>query len=193
MGNSFCVGGLVLQNNTLVRLINPGGYNQPNDTPLEVGGVWDINFVPRPDVIPPHVEDVIVQNKTFVGNQANLSTFLLTLNLDIWHGAPTNIFDGALHWTGSGRGYVNDPDNLPNRSVGFWISDRSLTFDGHHYIYPPDNAFQTPNGLKYVGHSLAVPTIPHGTLMRVSLARWWAPDDVDIERRCYLQQSGWYL
>ena len=36
--------------------------------------------------------------------------------------------------------------------------------------------------------------IPAGTLVRVSLAHWWRPeDDHTGELRCYVQLSGWFL
>ncbi len=28
--------------------------------------------------------------------------------------------------------------------------------------------------------------------MRLSLAKWWKPEDSNVEARCYLQLSGWY-
>ena len=43
-----------------------------------------------------------------------------------------------------------------------------------------------------MGFAPKINKIPAGTLIRISLARWWKPDDVDIEHRCYLQLSGWY-
>lgn len=48
--------------------------------------------------------------------------------------------------------------------------------------------------IPYVGFEPAVDLIPKGTLVRVSLARWWRPHDSppDMEERCYLQLSGWY-
>jgi epoxyqueuosine reductase len=38
------------------------------------------------------------------------------------------------------------------------------------------------------------PTIPAGTLVRVSLARWWRPDanDTSFPERCFVQLSGWF-
>jgi hypothetical protein len=45
--------------------------------------------------------------------------------------------------------------------------------------------------ITYVGFEPAIELITHGSLVRVSLARWWRPDD-DSEERCYLQLSGWY-
>ena len=49
-------------------------------------------------------------------------------------------------------------------------------------------------GLKYVGEESPIKVIPAGTLVRLSLARWWRPEDSEpnFEERCYLQLSGWY-
>ena len=49
-------------------------------------------------------------------------------------------------------------------------------------------------GLKYVGEESPIKVIPAGTLVRLSLARWWRPEksEPNFEERCYLQLSGWY-
>ena len=42
MNNNFaCVGGLVLENNTFVRLLNPGRFNQSVNGPFNIGDVFD--------------------------------------------------------------------------------------------------------------------------------------------------------
>ena len=47
--------------------------------------------------------------------------------------------------------------------------------------------------MPYVGFADPIERIPKGALVRVSLARWWRPDDApDMEERCYLQLSGWF-
>ncbi len=52
-----------------------------------------------------------------------------------------------------------------------------------------DNRYTIP----YVGLKENPPEIiPQGTLLRLSLAHWWTPEDADTEERCYLQLSGWY-
>jgi ATP-dependent DNA helicase RecQ len=46
----------------------------------------------------------------------------------------------------------------------------------------------------FVGFQEPVEVIPAGTLLRVSLAHWWRPrEDADVEPRCYVQLSGWYV
>ena len=64
MANAACVGG-VLENGRYVRLLNAQGYNQNYDTNLEVGQVYSIIFNERPNKIPPHVEDILVQSLTY--------------------------------------------------------------------------------------------------------------------------------
>ena len=58
------------------------------------------------------------------------------------------------------------------------------------YRYPTADDGRT---LTFVGFQQPLPQIPAGTLLRVSLAHWWRPDEMpDGELRCYVQLSGWY-
>lgn len=91
------------------------------------------------------------------------------------------------------RWYTSERTGVPDRSTGFWIPDRELRLrgGGKHYNYVK-GALQ--RGLSHVGEAAATRRIPAGTLVRVSLARWWKPEDADpdFEERCYQQLSGWY-
>jgi hypothetical protein len=193
-GNAACVGGIVLSNNRFVRLLNPGNWDQYADTNLQIGDIWDIQFVDRDDVEPPHIEDIIIQNRQYLRDIGDISNYLRNCGIRIYSGAPGQIFEGRLGWTGNGSGYIGNRENLPENSVGFWISDKDLTLDddGKHYIYPSTITSAQVKRFPYVGFVSAVQVIPKGTLMRISLARWWKPDDLEINERCYLQLSGWY-
>ncbi|WP_179375776.1 hypothetical protein [Winogradskyella wichelsiae] len=50
--------------------------------------------------------------------------------------------------------------------------------------------------LKWVGMVEPLKIIPKGTLIRVSLAKWWPRKnklkDYNVPHGCYLQLSGWY-
>jgi len=192
-GKAACVGGLVLANNRLVRLLNPGNWDQYADTDFDIGDVWDIQFYNRQDVEPPHIEDIIIQSKQYL-RQIDINNHLLNCGVTIFRGSPNQIFNGRLGWTGNGSGYLGNRENLPTNSVGFWISDRDLTLDedGKHYNYHPVDAFTSTKRFPYIGFAPKVNIIPQGTLMRISLARWWKPEDSDLSERCYLQLSGWY-
>lgn len=191
-GKNVCVGGVVLNTNQYVRLLNPGGWYQYADTDLNIGDVWNINFSPSSILKEPHNEDVIIQSKTYVRTIENITDFVLNSNMPIWRGHINNIFESKLQWAKSGAGYLSaNIQNYPNHSVGFWISDESLHFENDHYFYPTGNPL-IKRKLKYKGLPIAINSIPANTLMRVSLAKWWKPEDSDIENRCYLQLSGWY-
>ena len=191
-GKAACVGGMIISNNNFVRLLNPGNWDQYADTDFDIGDIWDIKFVKRKDVDPPHIEDIIIHSKNYLRKIENISDFISNSGVTIFRGSPNRIFNGLLGWTGNGGGYIGDRDNLPDNSVGFWISDKDLELNDKHYHYPSGDEFTPTKRFPYVGFEPTVEAIPAGTLMRISLARWWKPEDSEISERCYLQLSGWY-
>jgi hypothetical protein len=98
-----------------------------------------------------------------------------------------------LGWTGNGNGYISEGKGVPDHSTGFWIPDQDLIFENGHYSYLIKlGGIKLKRSLKYVGFENPIAVIPSGTKVRVSLAKWWHPEDIVIEDRCYLQLSGWY-
>jgi len=187
-----CVGGLVINNNRFVRLLNPGSWDQYADTTFNVGDIWDIRFTTEDDVEPPHIEDVIIHTKRFVRKVEGFTAFIQNIEVPVFRGSAYSIFNGLLGWTGHGSGFIEASGEFPDNSVGFWISDKDLRYDDTHYVYPAPGIYAGTKKLKYVGFENPVEVIPAGTLLRISLARWWKPEDSDMEERCYLQLSGWY-
>jgi hypothetical protein len=196
MSSAACVGGLVLTNNRYVRLLNPGNYNQPTDTELQVGDVYDMEFTNRTILHPPHVEDVIISHKRFVRRISNMHEFLSQRQTIDWNGHVNNLFGGLLNWTNSGTGYIPMAGQMPSKSVGFWIADRDLvrvSFDNNKIRYRYPNG-ATYRNISYVGYQDTLSTIPSGTILRVSLSRIFPPENSEITtpRGYYLQLSGWY-
>ena len=196
MSNAACVGGLVLITNQYIRLLNQGNSNQPMDSDFNVGDIWDINFSNRAILHPPHIEDVVISSKTFLRRIDDIPNLLGERNLVDWQGHIDNLFDGLLHWTDSGPGYIPFGEQMPNKSVGFWKTDKSLikvTFGTRiRFRYPNGSNFR---GISYVGYQEAISSIPLGTILRVSLSRIFPPENSEIEtpRGYYLQLSGWYI
>lgn len=177
-----CVGGIT-ESGVSIRLKQPDG-SFPDSSLYEVGQVWELEFEVRPDH-PPHLEDVLVSNGRLVETQLGLRSHLLG-RIAPKQGPVAILYDGKLGYTGSGSCYVAERLGVPNYSTDFWIPDVNLRFsDNNYYWYGP---YRFP----YVGFVTPIPVIPAGTLVRVSLARWWAPPGIDMEQRCYLQLSGWY-
>lgn len=187
-GNNYCVGGIEIETKRYVRLLTTMGTFQPQNCPYEIGEIWNLEYNYLPDRAP-HIEDVrIIRNNGFVKQIPNFSNYIIE-NCSIWRGNCNVLYEGKLSWK-NGSGYLNNPQNLPNNSVGFWVADKDLNWDGsNYYIYERPRLLNNKR-LKYKGHLPAIPIIYAGTLIRVSLGKWW--DGQDNEPRCYLQLSGWY-
>ena len=194
MTSAVCIGALA-SDGKYIRLLNEGGYNQPLNTEFEVRQVWEVEYEERINKKPPHIEDVIVKSKILRGTlkgEISMLQIVQRFKAAIWKGSPDVLFDGLLQWTDSGSGYVSENGNIPKNSVGFWIPDKDLTkqifYEKVRYNYPK---LTNRKSLPYVGFEQAIDIIPAGTLVRVSLARWWDTNGT-TEDRCSLQLSGWY-
>jgi len=195
--NHVCIGG-VTKDGLLVRLLDESGSNHLDTVDFKIGQVWNIEFDVRENIIPPHIEDVLVKSKIFKENNLIL-LWLIAKKVKIWRGNVNDLFDGKLEWDinrGTSKnflkGYISS-NNLSKNSVGFWISDTDLYLQSLYgkdkYTYSMnDNIYNIP----YVGVTQPIQKIAKGTLIRVSLARWWSKDN-QTEKRCYLQLSGFYI
>ena len=196
MANDACVGGLALDSNRNVRLLRPGGLHQPKNTSFDVGQVWEVEFHQLSSLTPPHVEDVIVTNEHYVGQQPDLRNFLMQ-RVQSWQGGLDKLFDGLLVIEGT-SGYICRRNGIPKCSVGYWLPDNSftMTYKNNKPSYQmsgeSSSRYRRSFSIKYVGFSNPIYRIPAGSLLRVSLARWWVQSEID-EERCYLQLSGWFL
>ncbi len=181
------IGGLTISGQNVSSL-------QPKDTPYEVGDVWELELAEAQEITRPHVEDVVVVRGRKLYTADNLAPRIRKLARP-WQGGLHTLFPGCLQTTSEGYTYIAQSTGLPVMSVGFWLTNKPLHL--HHepepvrYAYTDDDGYATY--LTYVGVAPAVPVIPAGTLLHVSLARWEkSSPDVSREPRCYLQLSGWF-
>ena len=191
-GREVCVGALAADRSNVRLTEDLDSHFLPADTLYEIGQVWELNYSPRNDVIPPHVEDVLVTSGEFSREIPDMAQSLMEW-VTPWRGDVTGLFDGKIQGpTTNGSLFIQD--NVPNQSVGFWIPDRDLAgsytpgMTAFYYYY-------NQTRLPYVGVAHPPPAlIDAGTLVRVSLARWYKPRDAapDFPERCYLQISGSY-
>lgn len=187
--NTVCVGALSVDGSNL-RLTKDEGFPfLPTDTPYEIGQVWDVQYTACRDLQPPHVEDVLVTSAKFLYSRSDLAELILKL-AQPWVGGVSALFEGMVRGpTSSGSAYIQDP--VPSQSVGFWMPDRNVIgrFENTRFYYKYGQ-YRIP----YLGVAEPRATIPVRGLTRVSLARWFKPDDSDTDfpARCYLQISGSY-
>ncbi len=190
-GDWRCFGGLA-EDGRPVRLLNASGFSWRSNIFFQVGQVWTMDLKPPRQVHPPHTEDVLASGYRFLRDEPDLKEHLLR-RIKPWQGGIRRVFEGHLGFSRSGNGYICKRLGIPNHSTGFWIPDRDLVLrdDGKHFDYFEE---RRRHGLSFVGEEPPPRVLPAGTLIRVSLARWWKPADSapDFEERCYLQISGWY-
>lgn len=197
--NRVCVGGWDATNHCSVRLLNEEGFHETiNDCPYNILDLWDIDYQKIQKRPLPHSEDVAVTKRKRLARLKKgfrLVDVLLKYGAHIYEGGIFNVLEGTLLSTDSGSLFVNH-DSCPSNSTCFWICDQDIKrVDFNEKIRYNYNNGTTRFGytIKYVGLEDNPPMIiPKGTLIRLSLAHWWKPEDSEDEERCYLQLSGFY-
>lgn len=195
MGAGACVGAMA-QDGRPIRLLPPGGYCHPPppQCPFEIGDIWDMRLRPRTALDPPHVEDHDEWDAAKVATVApERLAALIRQRVRPITGEPSALFDGRIGYRDSGTGYVPRNGELPAASVQFWITPRALRHepfgDKHRYRMRGSQ----PLWITYVGFAAPVSRLPAGSLVRVSLARWWLNPQCAAEgETCSLQLSGWF-
>ncbi len=186
-----CVGAHDLADFRSLRLYKHDGTYLNEADPIAIGQIWELQYRPKTDLEPPHVEDVIVtrEGAAQVGREPNLAALILQRDV-IWR-TPEELFGGRLHFTGAGSAYVPAEGPLPSRSTGYWLLDMPLQrqqYDGKtRYVRAASTGLRR---ISYVGTAAPRATIPAGTLARVSLSRRFAP--TEQHNGYWLQLSGWY-
>lgn len=203
-GEKYCVGGLDVVSKKPVRLLfeKPDGEHDMFPTEkakewgVDIGATFLMKYEGRKSPIPPHVEDCFLRDINLSSKDLvpDLSGWL-TKNLPqsmIWSGGLGSLFGGKLEFN-KWKAFIEQYPG-PNGSVGFWRPSRSLKAQDDEgavkYIFW-DPLLDKPKYIKYVGVAPHEPTIAAGSLVRVSLARWWDNRGAD-PYRCYLQISGCY-
>ena len=194
MGSGACIGGIT-QAGESVRLISTDmDAHDGAGLEYDVGDVWEIESAPAPGIIPPHVEDIIVHSKRRLPCRTN-PIAVIERFMPPGIGGPEALFDGLTQFTSNGALYIAESGGIPPYSTTFWRADQPLVRDTTskrvRYRYSPEDGGQS---LTFVGFQEPPQSIPAGTLLRVSLAHRWRPDDGSVaEHRCYVQLSGWFL
>ena len=202
MADGFvCVGGVDVDNRRSVRLLDARGRHETAETcPYTIWDIWDIDYYPNQRRPNPHTEDVNVTRRMKMDrvDAPNMSVnrfaeVMLNSNIPIFRGSLFSVFDGKLRRTDKDKLYISKED-VPNYSTCFWINDKQLLSyknDRGRWQYRyTDMSNRYGYTISYVGSAEPLDTIERGSLVRLSLAHWWKPEDSDDEERCYLQLSG---
>jgi hypothetical protein len=196
--NRVCVGGIDLDKSISVRLLDRNRNHEfEKDCLYKIREIYDIEYTHEPRQLP-HSEDIRVLQKKKIDelNQAwSILDILRKQNIQIYSGNIRVTFEGKLNLTEGGALYISE-ENVPQYSTCFWICDREIRRHDFNekirYNYN-DNTRQWGYNIPFVGlEENPAQIISRGTLIRLSLATWWKPENSEVEERCYLQLSGWY-
>ena len=187
-----CVGALSETGENL-RLMGPTCHPELDEKcAFQVGEKWRIWCSPCGERKPPHVEDVAVAQAVRMEVVSDIVDWVLALAKP-WAGGIGDLFERKIHFTANGAGYISK-NNVPPCSTGFWIPycDLRLQEDSHGKL--AYYALSDYRHLSYVGVQEPIEFIEAKRLVRVSLARWWKPEDIadPLEDRCYAQVSGFF-
>jgi ATP-dependent DNA helicase RecQ len=193
-GAGACVGGITEDGESVRLIACDAASNERAGLEYEVGEVWEIDSAPDPNIVPPHVENIIVLRACRLRRSQRVVETIHRFMPPLV-GGPEKLFDGVTLATAAGGLYIAERTGLPHRSTMFWAPDQSLRLDCEgkrlRYRYPTSDGGRT---LTFVGFQEPLPEIVPGTLLRVSLAHWWRPKERPAEElRCFVQLSGWFL
>lgn len=201
----ICLGGIDLDSMRTLRLSTAQSRNFTNDSPFHVGSSWIIDYTNRPNCIAPHMEDVNVDAYTHIADTFDFSKLFGAnkLELRVWRDGPETLFDGVLTSemsqarTLAGGLYVFQGGKTPSMSLGYWSPNRDLRARrsrrhsgrvGFDVYYIDDSGTDGTVRIVHSGFEPLPPTIPVGSMLSLSLARWWRPrGDSDQRERCALQ------
>ncbi len=191
-GGRVCVGALSEAGENL-RLMNEAcSSDRDQDSPYKVGDKWEITCEPCGPRRPPHLEDIAVSKAKNLGRIDALAQYILK-RAKPWKGTIETLFEGRIQFTRNGAGFISEA-GIPTGATGFWIPSSDLHLDHDERNKAGYYSQGDYRHLSYVGVQDTINIIKAGQLVRVSLARWWRPEnaDPDFEERCYAQLSGWY-
>lgn len=195
-----CVGGIDIEKHSSIRLMNEHGYHETlKECPYNIFDIWDLKYnIISTRTLPHSSEDVNVLQRNKLGvlkKDINVIDILKKCRVNIYRGQINNVFNGCLKSTDNGSLFISQPQ-VPNHSTCFWVCDQNVTrkdYQGKIKFNYKDDIHKWGCNISYVGlEENPINIIPKGSLIRLSLAHWWSPDE-DTEKRCYLQLSGYFL
>ena len=196
--NRVCIGGVDLDNRCSIRLLNCDGHHETSDEcPYELLSIWEIEYSRTNRRPAPHNEDINVHKRTKTSKIVKPKELLKLPNYNVKVYNKTSLlktFDEKLNSTDNGSLYISQEKGVPEFSTCFWVCDKDLRKNRFSTDQKIKYDYRDNDGkwyhITYVGIDNCPDTIKASSLIRLSLAHWWHPEDCEVEDRCYLQLSG---
>jgi len=197
-----CIGAYDIDRNINIRLLNAGGRKQPPEFPYRVGDKIKAKYynLDCSKIKSPHTEDVCLISHEYCRSYSMeaLEKSIKSKDLVV-QGGLIDCFNGSLKSekldTEDGRrgSLCVMPGESLGHSVCFWEADRDLKLSFNSYrklSYNCDTDGRTVK-IPFIGDHVPEEEISKGKIVRLSLARWWRPNEKH-HWRCQPQLSGCY-
>lgn len=93
-GSSACVGGIAEDGRSVRLIASDAAFNEHHNLEYEVGQRWEIDADPPEEIIPPHVENIVVRRKRPLPPEHDLPA-LIAQHMPIYHGGPEVLYEGG--------------------------------------------------------------------------------------------------
>src|SRR5947199_5142681 len=103
-GGGACVGGITETGKSVRLIVQDAAHNERAGLEYQVGEVWELEARPDPDIIPPHVENIIVSGAKRLRSSSKVTETIARF-MPAVRGGPEQLFDGCTRATTSGGLY----------------------------------------------------------------------------------------
>jgi ATP-dependent DNA helicase RecQ len=161
-GSGACIGAITFEGQSVRLIAADAEWNETAGMEYEVGEVWELEATPAKEVIPPHVENIIVRSKRKLPPLRGKIQFIKR-HMPPVRGGPELLYEGLTQATKMGGMYIAEKSGVPSHSTAFWIPDRPLVRDEdgrrihYHFRGIPGAAGDDPG--RHPGARLAGPLV----------------------------------
>jgi len=111
-GGGACVGGISETGRSVRLVAADAAARERASLEYEVGEVWEVEAVPDADLLPPHVENILVRSARRLRRSTELEKAILRFMPPV-AGGPEKLFDGGVQAAPSGALYIAQRTGLP--------------------------------------------------------------------------------
>ncbi len=125
-GGGACVGGISFDGRSVRLIPASGDTHEGANLEYNVGEVWEVEAAAPEQITPPHVENIVVQNKRRLGPMTGFDRFI-ERHMPPRAGGPEMLYEGLVQTGAGGALYIAERCGVPPYSTLFWRPDQPLT------------------------------------------------------------------
>ena len=111
-GGGACIGGITFEGRSVRLIAADAAVNEHVGLEYSVGDVWEVEAAAPQQVIPPHVENIVVQSKRRMGPMASPERFI-ERHMPPRVGGPEQLYEGLAQTAPGGTLYIAERSGVP--------------------------------------------------------------------------------